>query len=473
MVVIPSIGSAEMGQQRRRLKKKTLTKQLKEVYELKKTVYPGIAFLTAAMLLMSGCASDRPPADDLPQNAQGTEDSYPGDPVTLTVWNQSAGILNDEDLETFLGKPVRNKYPNISFQLVTGTTLDQMITSGEIPDLITTSNPYLYGLIQYKLADNLNEMIKQESIDMKRFEPAVTDALKLYGEHGETFGMPFAMNYGITLYNKAIFDKFGVPYPTDHMTWEQMIELSRRITRKDGADEYIGFDPGSVQTMIRPRTLPVVDAAREKAAFNTEPIKEIFGYLQKLYGIPGVVAGNGKYSYGYDFFQKEQRLGMLPYWLAALTSRVPALNNAGVDWDIVSFPTFADRPQYGREVDFHLVVVTTASKNKKAAYKALRAIVGDEAQREMNRNVRLTVLNDSAMRSEFASAPQYFAGKNLNGIFSVSPAPLPMTSEYDSKLYSILGSAVSKMVKDRADINTVLREAEDEANKYIQEQKTK
>jgi multiple sugar transport system substrate-binding protein len=443
---------------------------------MNRKVISGIVIALAASIALSGCgggsgkSADTVGADG--KAGQQAKSNFSTEPVTLTVWNQSAGILNDDDLETFLGKPVRSKYPNISFQLVKDVKLDDMIASGDVPDLITSSNPYLYGLIDYKLAQNLNDMLKQESIDLKRFEPSVLDAMKLIGTDGGFYGMPFAMNYGITVYNKSIFDKFGVSYPKDKMTWEEMIELSKKITRTDGANEYIGLDPGAIQTLIQPRSLPVVDTKTNKPAINTEPIKQIFGILQNLYSTPGYVTDSGKKcAYGYNYFQQDKKLGMLTYWLAALTSRVPDLNTAGVDWDIVSYPNFADRPQYGRQVDFHLVVLTTTSKHKEAGYKALSALVTDEAQSAMNRSVRLTVLNNPAMRKDFASETKYFAGKNLSGIFQVNPAPLPPTSLYDSKMFSILNAGVAKMVRNKADINTVMREADEEAIKYIQEQK--
>jgi len=429
-----------------------------------------LALLVLAFaLLMPGCGGA---TNGKETSGKETKDEYGGEPVTLTVWNQAAGILNDNDLETFLGKPVRDKYPNISFRLITGAKLEELIAAGETPDFITTSNYYLYNLMSLELTDDLSGMIKKEAIDLSKFEPAVVDALKKFGAKGEIYGMPFAQNYGITLYNKDIFDKFGVPYPKDQMTWNDMIELSRRVTRQDRQDVYIGLDPGGVQTLVRARSLPVVDETRQKAALSTEPIKQIFSLLQNLYSIPGIVQDGGKkYSYGFDYFQKDKKLAMLPYWLAALTSRVPLLNEAGINWDIVSFPTFPDRPQYGREVDFHLIVVSKTSKNKEAAYKALKAIVSEEAQRAMNKNVRLTVLNNPALRTEFASDLKYYEGKNLAGIFKVQPSPLPMFSEYDDKLYSYLRNAVTRMVRDKVDINTALREAEEEGNKYISEQK--
>jgi multiple sugar transport system substrate-binding protein len=441
---------------------------------MKKNAWALLAIPLAFAMLLAGCGgtptSGETASADTDQAKGQAKDEYNGPPVTLTVWNQAAGIANDDDLETFLGKPTRSKYPNISFKLVTGK-LEDMIASGEIPDLITTSNYYLYNLRELGIPAELSGMIKQEKIDFSKFDPAIVDAMKQFGEKGEIYGMPFAMNYGVTVYNKDIFDKFGVPYPKDNMTWDDMIELSRKVTRKEGDTQYIGLDPGAPSVLLRAHSLPVMDEKREKVVINTEPMKQIFQILQKAYSVPGIVNGN-KYTYGFNEFQKEKRVAILPYWLAALTTRVPLLNDAGINWDIVSWPTFPGRPEYGREIDFHLVVLTSTSQNKEAAYKVLKAIASDEAQKEMNKNVRMTILNDPALRKEFAGNMKYYADKNLAGVFKVKPAPLPMVSKYDNNIYSYLTTAAKQMVLEKKDINTALREAEEAANKYVQEQQT-
>ncbi len=95
------------------------------------------------------------------------------------------------------------------------------------------------------------------------------------------------------------------------------------------------------------------------------------------------------------------------------------------------------------------------------------------AQSMINKFGRLSVLNDPAIQKDFASDLKIFEGKNLAGIFSVKPAPLPRGSMYDSKMYSILNEANKDMITGGKDINTVLREAEEKANKYIEEEKLK
>jgi multiple sugar transport system substrate-binding protein len=395
------------------------------------------------------------------------EDGYNNEPVTLTFYSHNAGVLADEDLEALVAKPIQAKYPNITVQLVKGTTLDKLIASGEIPDVILTSNYYLHDLLQQGLGTDLNDLVKQQKIDLSQFEPEAINVLKKFGKNGEIYGIPYAMNYGLMLYNKDIFDKFAVPYPKDNMSWNEALELARKVTRMDQGTQYIGLDLGDPQTLSRAYSLPVVDEKQEKSVLGTDPYKKVFDIYDKLYRIPGMVDANKKYAYGIDNFIKNQKTAMYPYWLSAVTARVPLLKD--VNWDIVSFPSFEDKPGLGREIDFHLAMVTPNSKNKKAAYTVLKTMVTEETQKAMNRGTRLTVLKDPNLKKEVSADTKLYEGKNLSGIFKVKPAPLPEATKFDVKLYPFLKEAAKGMVSDQKDVNTVLREADEKGNKYIQE----
>ncbi|CAG7655911.1 ABC transporter substrate-binding protein [Paenibacillus allorhizosphaerae] len=424
----------------------------------------------SALVLLAGCGSGG--AGDTKNGAAPKEDLYNNEPVTLTFYNHNAGILGQADLDSLVGAPVKAKFPNITVQLVTGTNLDKMIAAGELPDVILTSNYYLFDLMQKDLGTDLNDLIRQYKVDMGKFEPEAVNLLKKFGKKGEIFGIPYAMNYGVTAYNKDIFDKFAVPYPKDNMTWNEMINLAKNVTRMEQGTQYVGLDMGDPQVLSRAYSLPVVNDKQDKAVLANEAYKKVFGLYEQLYRIPGIVDPKNKYTYGIDYFLKDQKLAIYPYWIANLTTRLPQLKEAGKDfnWDVVSFPSFDDKPGYGREIDFHLAMVTPTSKNKKAAYAAIQSMVTDEAQKTMNKGIRLTILKDQELKKQHASDTKLYDGKNLAGIFKAKPAPLPEPTQFDIKIYPFLKEAAKGMAADKKDVNTVLREAEEKADKFIKEE---
>ncbi|CAG7644807.1 hypothetical protein PAESOLCIP111_04815 [Paenibacillus solanacearum] len=436
---------------------------------LKKQAWLGLS----ALVLLAGCGGGG--AGDAKNAAAPKEDLYNNEPVTLTFYNHNAGILGQADLDSLVGAPVKAKFPNITIQLVTGTNLDKMIAAGELPDVILTSNYYLFDLMQKDLGTDLNDLIRQYKVDMSKFEPEAVNLLKKFGKKGEIYGIPYAMNYGVMAYNKDIFDKFAVPYPKDNMSWNEVINLAKNVTRMEQGTQYVGVDMGDPQVLSRAYSLPVVNDKQDKAVLTNDAYKKVFGLYEQLYRIPGIVDPKNKYTYGIDYFLKDQKLAMYPYWIANLTTRLPQLKEAGKDfnWDVVSFPSFDDKPGYGREIDFHLAMVTPTSKNKKAAYAAIQSMVTEEAEKTMNKGIRLTILKDQELKKQHASDTKLYEGKNLAGIFKAKPAPLPEPTQFDIKIYPFLKEAAKGMAAEKKDVNTVLREAEEKADKYIKEEGTK
>ncbi|CAG7633456.1 extracellular solute-binding protein [Paenibacillus allorhizosphaerae] len=62
-----------------------------------------------------------------------------GKPVTLQVFQSSAGIT-DSEFEELFAKPVKSKYPNVTLELIreSKASINQLMTAGEFPDIIFT-----------------------------------------------------------------------------------------------------------------------------------------------------------------------------------------------------------------------------------------------------------------------------------------------------------------------------------------------
>ena len=57
---------------------------------------------------------------------------------------------------------------------------------------------------------------------------------------GKLYALPMRTDFWIVYYNKDPFDKAGVPYPTNDMTWKQYDEIARKITSGFGPDKVYG-----------------------------------------------------------------------------------------------------------------------------------------------------------------------------------------------------------------------------------------
>jgi len=425
----------------------------------------GVILLMPAAVLIAGCGRE---------NAVNVEEvsGYQNESLTLTIYNYSAGI-NENQMLQYITKPVQAKYPNLSFELLAAKSPEELAASGIVPDLVATSNVYVNYLLDLGYGEDLQSKVKTSGLDLNRLEPSVLEELKKFGPNGELYGLPLSTNYGVMLFNKEIFDKFGVAYPKDEMTWSQTLDLAKKVTRTEGGIRYIGVSLGAPQALLRQYSLPVVDESLQHSTVATEPFKKVFMLLRQQYDIPGFLGPNQEFSYGLNEFAKEQILAMNPNWITGVTDTLAQIekNGKSFDWDMVSYPAYDDRPKLGRQVDFHLFMIPPASKNKEAAFEVMRTLLSEEAQRSMNQEGRLTVLNIPDLRGQFASNTNVYKGKNLKGIFKVSPSPAPMSTIYDTQIYAILQESNKEMAQNDMDVNTALRIAEEKANRYIQEMK--
>lgn len=384
---------------------------------------------------------------------------YKGGPAELLILDVNSGTT-DEQFQKYFKEPLQAKYPQITL-VQTREALNNLITAGTPPDMVLVSNPGLITILEADLPENLTNMIKEYNIDLAKFDRVVIEQIHKLGNNEAFYGIPFAMNYGAMVHNRNIFDKFGYDYPKEVMTYEELLELGRKLTRPDSGVNYIGVMPPDLRQMYWQGGIPIFDAATGKAKLTTERHAQAFNLIKEFYTVPGYLEG-ATYRHSVDLFFKEQRMAMYPNWIAAMNT---FFTNAGTkddfSWDLTAHPTYSNSPTSGKEVDFHMIVVNKASKNKEAAYQVVLSMITEEVQTIISRAGRVTVLNNPDIQKVYGEDNDIFTGKNLSAIFKVTPSPLPDASKYDAKINGLLNGEVSKSVAvDGLDINTALRNAE-------------
>ncbi len=100
------------------------------------------------------------------------------------------------------------------------------LADGTAPNVVGQWGPYAYQLAKTPGVLPLTSFIKASHYNLGQFfQPAVSTGLV----NGVQIGLP-ADNDAITvLYNKALFKKYHVPYPTSNWTWSQMVTDARLL----------------------------------------------------------------------------------------------------------------------------------------------------------------------------------------------------------------------------------------------------
>ncbi|UQZ85454.1 maltose ABC transporter periplasmic protein [Paenibacillus konkukensis] len=444
---------------------------------MKVDAWKGTASLAASGMLLlavlTGCSGEK--------DAQGTTSEPPGPAANTDAFdtNLSAHLsmyvdisLPDEWYKKFVIDPVTKKFPNVQLDLIRkgkGTNPSELVVAGTFPDILYNSPPRLNEYKELGLLYDMSDLIKKYQVDVNKLNQPAMDTIKQIGDQGQIVGLPFWVNWSALYYNKDIFDKFGVAYPKDGMTWEEAIELSRQLTRTDNGVNYRGLDQ-NLSGFTGQLSLGFVDPKTEKPALlQEEGFKRSYEMLLELYKIPG---NENRPSTPKDAFLKDRTLAMwpmyadVPSWISDLEAKGETFN-----WDMAQMPSFKEAPGVSMAVDSHNLYVTSSSPNKEAAFQVIKYLLSEEPQLQLVKNGFLTSSTDQEINKHFGEDMPVFKGKNLKPVFESTPAPKGALHKYDSIVSSEYNKAFPAVESGSKDINSALREAAELAEKRIEEAK--
>jgi multiple sugar transport system substrate-binding protein len=395
----------------------------------------------------------------------------PAEPMTLSVG--VASFATSEFDEVF-APATAQKFPNITLEKYDigsdGATYEKNIMAKSLkPDIMFTGlgTNFLIPLKQTGLSIDMAPLAKAANLDLTRFDKArINRSYNLDGDPDLTV-IPYSVDVAALYYNKDIFDRFGVQYPKDRMTWDQVIDLAKKVTRTEDGVQFRGLESDAVDRSASQLGLLTVNPKTDKAAVNSEGWKQIFSLMKQVYDIPG----NGKlvwFNKARDEFIKTKDLAM---WIG--------INPVGFDtasdlnWDLVTFPVFANSPNTMLTLGGHAFAVTSLSEHKKEAFDLVKWWVSDEMQKKLSAKGLAPALNTPEVREAFGADRSEFKGKNKQAWFALQPAEPEDYSEYEPNGIGIIRSSFQNMIKNQTDVNTALRTAEEQINIKIEQEKSK
>ena len=202
---------------------------------MKKRVLAGM--LTAVMAVsMVACGSSGGGAD-----AGGSESSGSsgGDKtISVAIWdpNQLAGLQQIADeWGAANGYTVEFTVPGWDGYW---TMLEAGVSGGEMPDVFWMHSNNAAKYMGSGVLLNMDSyIVKDENIDLNNYFEGINE---LYTYEGAHYAIPKDHDTIAVVYNKALFDKYGVEHPTSDWTWEKFAEIAQEISDKGAADGVFG-----------------------------------------------------------------------------------------------------------------------------------------------------------------------------------------------------------------------------------------
>jgi multiple sugar transport system substrate-binding protein len=138
----------------------------------------------------------------------------------------------------------QQKHPNVAVDLRTeGGSVETKIVAefaaGTQADVVLFTSTGIAALRQH-FAD-LMPFIKRDKFNMRDWLAVPPELL----HEGAQYGMPFQRNGNCFFVNKTLFQREGVPLPTDKWTWSDMADAAKRLT-KPGQQWGLEVSPGQL-----------------------------------------------------------------------------------------------------------------------------------------------------------------------------------------------------------------------------------
>lgn len=394
-------------------------------------------------------------------------------PVKLSFFNGGSTVWPEDQVRTYLEPQLRQKYPHITIDYINGGAkeLENLISTGNVPDIVTNGPSSLFSYVDLGITADMTPLVTKHKLDLGRLEDQAVSFIKQHSAKGELLSIPVTKDSNVLYFNKDIFDKFGVAYPKDFMTWDETYELAKKLVREDGGTKYRGFDfQMNTYTTYSQMSLPYVDPKTGKAAINSEGWKSLAEPMQKFYSVNGNEYKSGANQ---DDYLKNRVLAM--YATFNITMLLGDSAGQSFNWDLVTLPTFPNKPKTGSSPFPQHMLVTAQSKYKDDALRVIEVALSDEVQTARGRNAGIgTVLKKKSVQDEFMKGVSFAAGKNVAAFFKLEPAASRQISRYDTQVIPVLqNNVLASVLQGKTDINTALREAEEIANKNIEAEKAK
>jgi multiple sugar transport system substrate-binding protein len=220
--------------------------------------------------------------------------------------------FNEQAFYSLYGNVFQAKYPNITFDVVSSMgNLEGKDPVKEFDKLVEVNKPDIIMMSQAQYekfsADGklyaLDSVIQQDKFDLENMVPGVIELLKNKGG-SKLYGLSPSFTTKALFYNKDLFDKQGIPYPKDKMSWEEVLQLAKRFPTT-GTDEtriyglaqsmFMQNPFDMVQTIAQSKTWSLLDAEGKNLTISTPEWKNLFeqvvaGYQSKSISQPGNAA---------------------------------------------------------------------------------------------------------------------------------------------------------------------------------------
>jgi multiple sugar transport system substrate-binding protein len=363
---------------------------------MKNKIFLTVFSIGAMLCVFSGCSKK-----ESSQTAQSSA------PVTLkvAVWDITASTYYGELVKTF-----DEAHPNINIEVFDVPSADYtqklsvMLNGGSDVDVFWIKDgDTTKGLASRGQLADLSAYVKQDNINLDAFN-GLAEAFNI---DGKLAALPASTSYYVLFYNKDIFDKAGIPYPSNDMTWSQWEQLAGRLTSGSGDNKTWGAHFHTWQALVQ--NWAVQDGKHTIMDTDYSFMKPYYEMVLKMQNAGSVMdygsLRTGNIAYTNAFLRGN--IAMLPmgFWLASgIKSRIDN-GEIKMNWGVATIPHPEGVPAGWTVGSVTPIAINQASKNKDAAWEFVKFVTGDEGAKIYAKHATFPSRTNSQNLAEIVAVP--------------------------------------------------------------------
>lgn len=288
-----------------------------------------LVHLAVLTLVVSACTGGGPTGQQQPQSPKELG------PATVNLW-----IFEGEDVFVpTLKSAFEKEHPNIEIKITDipednyVTKIDTALAAGSPPDI-----GYMYEPRWMKAGRvlPLDDVIASHGVDVSTYNQSAFSFCVL---EGKTYCLGSYSGAIMLFYNKDLFDKAGLPYPsaTEPMTIDEYAALAAKLTQaNDDRSKYVWGGYADVTTWwLDWRDLFTEDGRKVEGYLNDAPTVHMYDVLAKM-----IRDGYSPSESDFEFFGNTDPLatGQMAMTIVDNVVAIPTLEKAGIGWGAAPVP---------------------------------------------------------------------------------------------------------------------------------------
>ncbi len=438
----------------------------------------GMTLATAlSVSLLAGCSGNNNNKEAAATNAPAssnaaTASSGPSqEPVTLkwALWDWEATAYYKPLIDAY-----KTAHPNVTIEYVDLGSTDYMtmlstqLSGGADLDVLTIKDiPGYSNLVKQNHLEPLKTYMGDKSIDPSVYGGTV-EQIEV---NGEVYALPFRSDFWLIYYNKALFDKAGVDYPTNDMTFDQYDELARKMTSGSGSEKVYGAHYHTWRSAVQ--LFGILDGKNTVVGGNYDFLKPTYERILKeqedgiVMDYATLKTSSTHYS-GVFYNNSVAMMNMGSWFIATQIEKVKSGESQSKEWGIVKYP----HPE-GVEAGTTLGTITSLavnqkSKHKEAALDFMNFVTGAEGAKVIASTGTIPAIKNDEVINSITSIDGFPSDENSKAALNTVQTYLEMPiHEKSADIEVILNEAHDNIMTKNSTIDEGLKDMNDRVGQLL------